>query len=183
MKKTHYLLEFFLVAVLVAADQITKYLAVHYLKGNEGISLIPDVFRLYFLEGGNSGAAFGLFQGKFWFFFVTTLIVLVGILLILIRMPREKHFHPLRMTLLVLTAGAIGNYIDRIYTYVTEGYNYVIDFLYFELIDFPIFNVADCYVTVASIVLLVLCLFRYKEEDIDRLFTAVLKRKKEDEHR
>lgn len=173
MKKTHYIMEFLLVALLVAADQITKYLAVRFLKGNDGISLIPGVFKLYFLEGGNSGAAFGLLQGKFWFFLITTFLVLLAILWVLIRMPRERRFKPLRLTLLVLAAGAIGNYIDRIYTYLTEGYNYVIDFLYFELIDFPIFNVADCYVTVASAALFCLCLFFYKEEDLDRLFSAV----------
>ncbi len=63
------------VVLLVALDQITKYLAVRYLKGNEGISILPGIFRLQLLEGGNSGAAFGILQGKFWFFVVSTLLI------------------------------------------------------------------------------------------------------------
>ena len=57
-------------------------------------------------------------------------------------------------------AGAAGNLIDR----VVQGY--VVDFLYFILIDFPIFNVADCYVTVATAVLLILLMKVYSDEDL-----------------
>ena len=60
-------------------------------------------------------------------------------------------------------AGAIGNMIDR----AVRGY--VVDFFYFRLIDFPIFNVADIYVTVTMILLLILILFYYKEEDLEFL--------------
>ena len=155
------------VVLLVALDQITKYLAVRYLKGNEGISILPGIFRLQLLEGGNSGAAFGILQGKFWFFFVSTLLILGGILFLLIRMPKSRRLKPLYFTLLLLSSGAIGNFIDRVFTYFTEGYNYVIDFLYFEWIDFPIFNVADCYVTVSAGLLLLLFLFYYKEEGFE----------------
>ena len=63
-----------------------------------------------------------------------------------------------------ITAGAIGNMIDRV------RFQYVVDFLYFELIDFPIFNVADIFATVATFGLVILLLFYYKEEDIDMLF-------------
>ena len=165
------------VLLLVALDQVTKYLAVRYLGEGNGIALLPGVFRLQLLEGGNSGAAFGILQGKFWFFFVSTLLVLGVFLWVLIRMPQERRMKPLYITLLVLSAGAIGNFIDRVSTYLTEGYNYVIDFLYFELIDFPIFNVADCYVTVSAVLLLLLFLFYYKEEDLDRLLQACFPKK------
>ena len=160
-----------LVVLLVFIDQITKYLAVIHLKGQPGIDIIPGVFRLQFLEGGNTGAAFGILQGKFWFFFVMTIIVLVLLTVFLLRTPRNRHFLPLRITLLFLSAGALGNFIDRCYTYATEGYNYVIDFLYFNLIDFPIFNIADCYVTVSSIVLIVLFIFFYKDADLDLIWS------------
>lgn len=62
-------------------------------------------------------------------------------------------------SLFFLTSGALGNLIDRI------RLKYVIDFIYFSLIDFPVFNVADIYVTVSMIVLLLLVLFYYKDED------------------
>ena len=60
----------------------------------------------------------------------------------------------------MLAAGAVGNLIDRM------RYSYVVDFLYFKLIDFPVFNVADCYVTVGAVLLAVLILFVYKEEEL-----------------
>ena len=54
---------------------------------------------------------------------------------------------------------------------------YVVDFFYFKLIDFPIFNVADIYVSVATVVLILLVLFYYKDEDLNH----ILKNKKEKE--
>jgi len=58
-----------------------------------------------------------------------------------------------------LAAGAIGNFIDRMM------WHYVVDFLYIKAINFPVFNVADCYVCVAAVLLIYCLLFRYKEED------------------
>jgi signal peptidase II len=71
------------------------------------------------------------------------------------------RYRPLQIVLVFLIAGAIGNLIDRCYL------GYVVDFLYFKLIDFPIFNVADCYVTVSAVVLVALLLFYYREEDME----------------
>ena len=67
---------------------------------------------------------------------------------------------------LLFFAGAIGNFIDRVMR------NYVVDFFYFSLIDFPIFNVADIYVTVAAFAMIFLGLFYYKEEDFNQIFPA-----------
>ncbi len=61
----------------------------------------------------------------------------------------------------MITAGALGNMADR----VSQGY--VVDFLYFKLIDFPIFNVADIYVTTATAILILLMLFFYSESDME----------------
>ena len=66
----------------------------------------------------------------------------------------------MRLVAVFLAAGAVGNLIDRM------RYSYVVDFLYFKLIDFPVFNVADCYVTVGAVLLAVLILFVYKEEEL-----------------
>ena len=66
--------------------------------------------------------------------------------------------------LLFFIAGAIGNFIDRVV------HKYVIDFFYFKLINFPIFNVADIYVTVAAFFMIVLGLFYYKDEDFEVFF-------------
>ena len=76
----------------------------------------------------------------------------------------QKKYMPLRICSILLIAGAVGNLIDRV------RLNYVIDFFYFKLIDFPIFNVADCYVVVACIIFAFLILFYYKEDsDFDFL--------------
>ena len=76
-----------------------------------------------------------------------------------------KKYAPLRICAIFILAGGLGNFIDRV------RLNYVVDFFYFELIDFPIFNVADIYVTVTMFVLLYLIFFYYKEEDLDGIFS------------
>ena len=70
---------------------------------------------------------------------------------------------PLILTLLVLAAGACGNLIDRVVS------KYVVDFIYFVVIDFPVFNVADIYVTLSVISLIILILFHYRDNDLDFL--------------
>ena len=76
----------------------------------------------------------------------------------------ERKYLPLRICAVLIVGGAFGNCIDRI------RLNYVVDFFYFKLIDFPIFNVADIYVTVAAFLLVILILVYYKEEDLERIF-------------
>lgn len=149
--------------LLVVLDQFTKVLALQNLKGQEPITIIPDVFQLLYVE--NRGAAFGILQNKQWVFLIITAIVLVALIWALPRMSRERHFLPLRLCLCFIGAGAVGNMIDRIFR------GYVVDFFYFKLIDFPVFNVADIYVTTSAIVLIFLIVFLYKEEDFDRLFS------------
>ena len=64
----------------------------------------------------------------------------------------------------IYRGGGFGNCIDRI------RLNYVVDFFYFKLIDFPIFNMADIYVTVSAVALILLVFIYYKEEDLERIF-------------
>ena len=65
----------------------------------------------------------------------------------------------------LLIAGAIGNLIDRIVN------GYVVDFLYFKLIDFPVFNVADCYVTIACALLIIFCVFVINDKEFNAIFS------------
>lgn len=145
------------ILLLTFIDQWTKYLAVLHLKNKESIVLIPGVFQLQYLE--NHGAAFGILQGQQWIFFLMTIVYLVAAVWIYLRIPKTKKYFPLHMIAVVLTAGALGNFIDRI----SQGY--VVDFFYFSLIDFPIFNVADIYVVLSFIGLAICILFVYKDED------------------
>ncbi|MCI8599352.1 MAG: signal peptidase II [Lachnospiraceae bacterium] len=148
-------------AILTGIDQWTKYLAVLHLKDQAPFVIWEGVFELHYLE--NRGAAFGILQGKKIVFVVCTLLVLGLIAFYYNRTPRGKRFHPVRVIGVLLVAGAIGNMIDRICN------SYVVDFLYFKLIDFPIFNVADCYVTVGAIIMALLFLFFYQDEEMEFL--------------
>lgn len=86
-------------------------------------------------------------------------MAIVVIVLIYLRIPNGKKYIPLRITLIMIAAGAGGNLIDRLHL------GYVRDFIYFSLIHFPVFNVADMYVTIAVFFLILLILFVYKEDD------------------
>lgn len=157
-KITSYGIACLFIILAVAFDQLCKYLAVVHLKGKESLQLIPDVFELQYLE--NRGAAFGIMQNRQLFFIIITCIVMAAILYFYGRIPHEKKYVLMRTCMILLCAGAIGNLIDRAMN------NYVVDFLYFSLIDFPIFNVADCYVVIACFLFAFLILFYYKEEDL-----------------
>jgi len=147
--------------LLVILDQITKNLAVLHLKDKPAIVLWDGVFELHYLE--NSGAAFGMLQNQKILFVSIAVIILLIIGYLLIKLPRSKHYAILEILLVLIAAGAVGNMIDRV------QYNYVVDFFYFKLIDFPIFNVADIYVSVSCVVLAILIIFFYKDSDFDFL--------------
>ena len=121
--------------------------------------LIRNVFQLEYLE--NRGAAFGILQNRQEIFCLITILALLGLTFLFVRMPASPRYRPMSICYVLFMAGALGNFIDR----TLQGY--VIDFFYFKWINFPIFNVADIYVTRAVILLLVLVLFYYKEEELD----------------
>lgn len=178
MKQYRSLKKFFAllaVLILVGIDQITKLLASSMLKARESFALIPDVFELHYLE--NQSAAFGIdpvsilhriFQFPYFqehpdaflkckmiFFIILTLVVVAFLIWFYLRLPEDRHYFALRAALVLFLSGAIGNFIDRVW------HNYVIDFFYFIPINFPIFNVADIYVTVAAFLLIFLGIFYY----------------------
>ena len=148
---------FLLILFLVLLDQGTKYLAILYLKGNSGIPLIDQVLTLRYLE--NRGMAFGLLQNKILFLVLICMVFFAAIIYLFIKTPATVYYRPLLYTAAVVFSGAMGNFIDRVFR------RYVVDFIYFSLIDFPTFNVADIYVTCGIAALVFLLFFRYREED------------------
>ena len=160
-KRRQLAVDILLAMLLIAIDQTTKYFAVTNLMNQKPWVIWEGVFELHYLE--NRGAAFGMLQGQKLFFVLISVIILAVILYVLIKVPYQKMYTKLHITLVFIASGAIGNLIDRI------RYDYVVDFLYFSLIDFPIFNVADIYVTLSSIILVILLLFVYKETDLEFL--------------
>ena len=148
--------------LLVIPDQLTKMLAVRYLKGASPIVLIKGILELSYVE--NAGAAFGILQNARWFFLILTVAILAGLAYIMHKLVQKPDFMALKTTLCFIAAGAVGNMIDRF----THGY--VVDFIYFKLIDFPVFNVADIYVTCSAFALAILIFAVYKDEDLEGIF-------------
>ncbi len=163
-----------LAVLLILLDQYAKIQAALYLKGKTGISLIPGVLELKYLYPENRGIAFGMFQGKVILFAVLSVVLLAAIIWFFIRIPKQRYYIPLICVCVLMFSGAVGNLIDRAFR------GYVIDFIYFSLIDFPIFNLADVYVVCGGILLVFCVLFKYKEDE-DFNFLSLKKGTKNDE--
>ena len=186
MKKTNKFmgLSVLTIIMLVILDQLTKFQAVVKLRNGSPFVIIDGVFELRYLE--NQSAAFGfdivsffqkIFKIKYFtqnpeafltanmvIFAIVTIAVVILLMIFYSRIPQTKRFLGINLILIFFVAGAIGNLIDRIVN------NYVVDFFYFKLINFPIFNVADIYVTVAAFAFIILGIFYYKEEDFEMIF-------------
>lgn len=136
---------------LVAMDQLTKYYAVNLL-GHIGAQhrFIPHILRLEYVE--NTGMAWGLLKNSRIYFIIITLLLSALMLYFLIKC-RKTAPTLVKFSLTLILSGAWGNLIDRIFL------GYVRDFLAFEFIEFPIFNVADCCVTVGAVILVIALLF------------------------
>ncbi len=149
------------VAVLFVLDQFTKHLAVMHLKDSPAYVLIDGVLELQYLE--NRGSAFGMLQNqKFFILFVGTVFLGV-ILFFLFRLPEKKKFCIVHILLSGVIAGGLGNMVDRF------RFDYVVDFISFVLINYPIFNAADIYIVVSTVGLFLLFLFVFKEKDLEFL--------------
>lgn len=168
------------VLLLVALDQFTKYLVVANMQLGEAIPLIDGVFQLRYIR--NEGAAWSILEGKQIVFIILTPIVLFFLAKMFVMLPEEKKFTPVRVILVFLTAGAIGNLIDRIWGGEVLFKGGVVDFFDFCLINFPVFNVADIYVSLSVVALFVFMIFKYKEEDFDVIYNSCVRfgKKKEE---
>lgn len=143
--------------ILVAIDQITKYMALTKLRPIGNITFIDGVMDFTFVK--NHGAAFGILNGKTWLLLILAVGICFALIYSMIKMPDKKEYKWLKATLWLIVAGAVGNVIDRLFR------GYVVDFLEFTFISWPVFNVADIYVVVGTILMALLVLFVIKEED------------------
>ena len=136
-----------LIPLLYFIDRLTKNMAVGALKDQEDIMIIKNVLQLRYVE--NRGAAFGMLQDSRAFFIIITLIVTAGVTAAYIKYARKSGFQPVVMLFYsLLIAGAFGNLYDRVVN------RYVVDFIYVSLINFPVFNVADIYITCGCVMIL-----------------------------
>lgn len=137
----------------IILDQFTKFAAVKYLKGQRPIILISNFLQLNYVE--NRGAAFGIMQHRRVLFVIVTIAVVL-----LITFYMVENYHNLtkvsRVGLAMLMGGAIGNLIDRI------RFGFVVDFISVRLTksyDFPVFNVADMFIVLSTILIVYIVLF------------------------
>lgn len=142
--------------LLVAVDQITKYMALTQLKPIGSVTFIDGFMDFTFVE--NIGAAFGIFSGKTWLLLVISIIICAVLVWAMTKMPKTKEYRKLRVTFVLILSGAVGNIIDR----ALRGY--VVDFFEFTFIKWPVFNMADIYVVVGTIVMAVIIMFFMKDE-------------------
>ena len=155
------ILPIIVIALLTSLDQFTKFVIKSKFKLSESKEVIKKVFAITYIQ--NKGAAWGVMQGKRIFFLILTVLVVIGCFYILYNIIDNRKYIMLTICVIFLISGAVGNMIDRF------KLGYVVDFFDFKLIDFPVFNVADIYVTVSLFLILFLMIFIYKEEDFDEI--------------
>ena len=152
-KLQHILIGLAFVIIGIILDQVTKYLAVSNLKGKPPVKVIKNFFYLNYTE--NNGAAWGIFEGKLWLFYIITILAL-GLFVYMLRDFDLKNNLVYSISLAIIISGTFGNFIDRVFR------QYVVDFIdvdIFSYRSFPIFNIADIFLTVGVCLLLIDMLF------------------------
>ena len=154
-----YLLMILAVAGITVLDQWTKFWVVENIPMYSQVDAIPGLFHLTYVQ--NTGAAFSILQGAQWFF--ALIFLALTVLIVWDMVKKSMPFTKLERWLVVLVyAGGLGNMIDRV------RLGYVVDMIEVDFMSFPVFNVADCFITCGCILLLVhLILFNkefWKEE-------------------
>lgn len=134
---------------MLALDQFTKYLIVVKMEYGESIEIIKNV--LYITSHRNRGAAFGILQGQMWFFYVITIVVLIGIIYYFHKEGYQRF--SIGFPLALILGGALGNFIDRVFR------GEVVDFVDTILILNYIFNVADSALVIGVILIAIYFLF------------------------
>lgn len=147
------------IIILVFFDQISKFYITTNFQLYDSIPIINNVIELHYIR--NYGAAWGILQNKQILFYIITIIVLLFMSAIYIKITNLNKYKDIKIVLIFIISGALGNFIDRV------RLQYVIDFIYFKIINFPVFNIADCYVTLSFIYLIIIIIFKYNETDFE----------------
>ena len=137
-------------AVIVVLDQITKYLTVTNIALYEAVPFLPGILSLTYVR--NLGAAWSSFEGQIWLFTLVFLLFTGALLWEYFKKPMA--FTDLeRWLIAAVYGGGLGNMIDRI------RLGYVVDMIKTDFMNFPVFNVADCFITCGSILLMLHLIF------------------------
>jgi signal peptidase II len=146
---------------IILLDQFTKWLVVKNMSLGDSITIIENF--LYITSHRNRGAAWGILQGQMWFFYVVTVIVIIGIVFYIQKAVKGKHL--LGISLGLMLGGAIGNFIDRVFR--KEVVDFINTFIFSY--DFPVFNVADS-ALVVGVGLLMLQMLREEREAKEKTY-------------
>lgn len=141
---------FIIPILIIILDQLTKYWAVGTLMGEKPIVLIEGFLQLNFVK--NYGAAFGIMMNQRVFFLIITVIIVIGMIYYI---RKYNNTRIMNYSLVMILGGAIGNFIDRL------RIGYVIDFIdvnFWGVYDFPVFNIADSFIVIGTILLVILVL-------------------------
>lgn len=147
---------YYLIAlVVIAIDQLTKWLIVKNMELGESIPIIDNV--LYITSHRNRGAAWGILQNQMWFFYIITVIFVIGVIYYIQKYGKQDKF--LGLALALILGGAIGNFIDRVWR------KEVVDFIhtYIFSYNFPVFNIADSALCIGVALILIQTLLEGKK--------------------
>lgn len=143
--------------VLIAVDQATKLWARSFLMPVKSFTVIKGILDFTYVE--NRGAAFGIFSGKTGILAIISLAAVIGIMIYYFKLPKTPKYKYLRVSLILIAAGAVGNLIDRVFM------GYVTDFIEVTFISYPVFNFADICVCVGAVLFAFLVLFVIKDDE------------------
>ncbi|RFU63199.1 lipoprotein signal peptidase [Peribacillus saganii] len=148
------MLYYFIALIVIALDQFTKMLIVKKMELGESIPVVENLF--YITSHRNRGAAWGILEGKMWFFYIITVVVVAGLIYYIQKMAKQHWL--LGISLGLMLGGAIGNFIDRVFR------KEVVDFIhtYIFSYNFPVFNIADAALSIGVAMLVIYMLFEEK---------------------
>lgn len=158
MKRQYYIgTTLFIAIIILILDQITKFVIASSMRIGDSFEVIPGFLNI--TSHRNNGAAWGILSGKMSFFVIITVIILI--VLIVFYIKEAKHNLFMQIALSLLFAGALGNFIDRLF------HGEVVDFIdtYIFGYNFPIFNVADSSLTIGVILIIISLLIDVKKEN------------------
>ena len=141
-------------ALIVVADQITKYLTVALIPLYSRVDFIPGLLSFTYVQ--NTGAAWSMFEGMQWMFALIFLVLTAAVLYEYFKSPLPFSTFE-RWCIAAIYGGGLGNVIDRV------RLGYVVDMIEVDFMNFPVFNVADCFITCGCIALIVHMVFFNKE--------------------
>ena len=146
----------------VAVDQVTKQLAVRFLAEGNSVEVIPGIFRFTYVE--NRGAAFGMLADHRWVFMIISTVAIAALLVYLWKFRPASKWACVALSLII--GGGIGNMIDRV------ALGYVVDMFDLLLFEYPVFNLADCFVVVGAILGSIYYLWLYEKYDAPKKESA-----------